>query len=721
MRTGTDRPLSDSAPTVVASGPRPPQTTGAPALTPSAPPARKGPGLGTKFFVAAALLVLFILLAAVGLATVRANAIAERSIRAALAQVPQAINVYRANLDTQIRQTIRPLRDDVGLKALLDPDVTRETVLDWTQQRAKDFHARTVFAFDGQGVSIARSDQPVGDPKDFSKVKWVAEALDMSESSAAIREGKTLAVVAALPILAETQKGERRVKGVIAASFALDDKRADALKGITGGQVGFLVNKAKPSEPPSLDIAAATTGFSAAEFLRALESQGDATKTLFGSGNEVGPLDMSIGGDARLVEAVPIKSASGETLGAFVVSRSRAEETAAFRQIRTTLFLIGLAALLLSLPISFTMGRRIARPLEQLAAGAVAIRDGNLNVALPEGGADEVGALARAFRAMVGELREKAQLEQMLAEMQKRPATSTTAPSTMSGPTVELSTVNMTGEGPQPGRVFAGRYRILSILGKGGMGSVYLAHDKELEEDIALKVLTPEAFEEGTIAVQTLKQEIRLARKITHPNVVRTHDLGETDGVRFLTMEYVPGTMLKEVIERKGRVAFAPGLQIGKQLCRGLAAVHEAGIIHRDIKPHNVMVLPNGVVKLMDFGIARVAESGADLTAEGQTVGTPYYMSPEQARGERLDARSDLYSVGIVLYELFTGVRPIEGKDPLDVMRNHITVDPKRPRELRPDIPDMLERIILACLAKEPGRRPPSANDLYTALQRVAA
>jgi eukaryotic-like serine/threonine-protein kinase len=328
-----------------------------------------------------------------------------------------------------------------------------------------------------------------------------------------------------------------------------------------------------------------------------------------------------------------------------------------------------------------------------------------------------VGALARAFRAMVGELKEKAQLEQMVAEMQRRPDVTRT----LSGPTIEMTTPGATApKGPQIGKVFAGRYKVLSVLGRGGMGSVYLAADRELEEEIALKVLTPEAFEEGTIAVQTLKQEIRLARKITHPNVVRTHDLGETDGVRFLTMEYVPGTMLKEVIDRKGRLAFAPGVQIAKQLCRGLAAVHEAGIIHRDIKPHNVMVLPNGVVKLMDFGIARTAE-GADTTADGQTVGTPYYMSPEQARGEKLDPRSDIYSVGVVLYELFTGERPIEGKYPLDVMRKHITVDPRRPRDLRPDIPELLERIILACLAKDPARRPPGANELYGALQKVAA
>src|SRR5262249_8941567 len=158
-----------------------------------------------------------------------------------------------------------------------------------------------------------------------------------------------------------------------------------------------LVNKARPAEAPSLDMAAATPGFSAPAFLSALEGRQEAVKTLFfGGGSVVGPLDLVIDGDARLVEAVPIQSASGETLGAVVVSRSRAEETAAFRQIRTTLFAIGLAALLASIPITFAMGRRIAQPLQQLAAGAVAIRDGNLNVTLPEAGSDEVGALARA-------------------------------------------------------------------------------------------------------------------------------------------------------------------------------------------------------------------------------------------------------------------------------------------------------------------------------------
>ncbi len=286
---------------------------------------------------------------------------------------------------------------------------------------------------------------------------------------------------------------------------------------------------------------------------------------------------------------------------------------------------------------------------------------------------------------------------------------------------VTAETVRNAARGPKVGSAFAGRYDVLSVLGRGGMGSVYQVLDRELDEEVALKVLTPEAFAEGTQAVQTLKQEIRLARKITHPNVVRTHDLGESDGIRFLTMEYVPGTTLRELLDRRGAVALAPGLQIAKQLCRGLSAVHEAGIIHRDIKPQNIMVLPNGVVKLMDFGIARTAEGAEQSAADGQTVGTPYYMSPEQAMGRPLDARSDVYTVGVVLYELFTGQRPFPGKEAAEVMHKHVSAEPPRPSSIRPDLPEYLERIVLSCLAKKPEKRPPTAGDLYGALTRVAA
>jgi serine/threonine-protein kinase len=361
------------------------------------------------------------------------------------------------------------------------------------------------------------------------------------------------------------------------------------------------------------------------------------------------------------------------------------------------------------------MGRRIARPLEELARGAAAIREGDLDVRLPEAGGGEVGALARAFSAMVGELREKAALEQMVAGV-GRDAFATRG-KTIAARVPAPDAAARAFAGPRVGTVFAARYEVTALLGKGGMGTVYRAIDRELEDEVALKVLLPDAFDEGSGAAQTLKQEIRLARKITHRNVVRTHDLGEAEGVRFLTMEFVPGTTLRDILDRRGVVALGPGLQIAKQLCRGLAAVHEAGIVHRDIKPPNIMVLPNGVVKLMDFGIARAA--GGEDAADGATVGTPYYMSPEQARGEAVDERSDIYSVGVVLYEMFAGKRPIGGATPGEVMRRHVSDEPRPLTELRPDLPALLERLVASCLAKNPDRRPPSATDLADALLRL--
>jgi serine/threonine-protein kinase len=695
--------------------------------TGTSPLAKKGMGLGTRFFLAAALLVLTTLGITIAIATVRANQIAEATIRETLQDVPRAFSAFRNNFDAQARSSVRSLADDVGTKAILSEEFSNPaTYVDFAKQKANALGARTLFLLDREGILLARNDRPgTEERRNFRQVRWVASPIETwMESSAIIREGPSLAVVASAAVLAgDKEKGEARFVGVLAASFGVDDSWAKSLKNLTGGQVGFLANTAKRNESPKAEISVATSQFGGDAFLRSFATP-ETLKLLFTDGKVVGPLNLAVAGDQRIVMAVPILSATSEPLGAFVVSRSRDEETAAFRQIRNTLIAVGIALLLVSFPVSYAMGRGIAKPLHELAEGAIAIRDGKLDVELPEAGKDEVGVLARAFRAMVGELREKAQLEELLADLQRRPVEATVALRTIHTAaispdgTTDVSKASFVT--PHVGELLGGRYEVLSILGRGGMGAVYRAFDRELEEDVAVKVLMPSAFDEGTSAVQNLKQEIRLARKISHPNVVRTHDFGEANGMRFLTMEFVPGTTLRELTERRGGIAIAPGLQIAKQLCRGLAAVHEAGIVHRDIKPHNIMVLPNGVLKLMDFGIASSNEGNLSQLEEGQTIGTPYYMSPEQARGEPLDARSDLYSVGVVLFELFTAQRPFEGRDPLEVMRKQVAVDPPRPSQYRADMPDLLERIILACLAKDPSRRPPTANELYAGLMRVA-
>jgi eukaryotic-like serine/threonine-protein kinase len=722
MKTATDAPASQSAPTVVApraesSGPR---SAGLGATAPGP----KGLRLKTQFFLSAALLVVVTLGLAVALATWRANQIAEESIRTALRKIPGDVAAYRSGLESQLKATLRSVSDEPGIKAVFDSDVA--TLWDTAKEKAQILEARTFFFFDPAGVLLARSDEPPDEERrrSFRDVPWMAEPIEAwKESAATIREGRALAVVASAPVVVgDPEKGEARLVGVVAASISLDEARAHELRELTGGQVAFVADTAKRGDPPQVEIGAATDEFGGDMLVPALRLDPGALATLFGEKKDVGPLDLVVSGERRVVKAIPLLSASGEALGAVVVSRSREEETAAFRKIRETLLLVGLGVLLLSIPVSFVLGGRIAGPLQQLAAGAIAVRDGNLDVKLPSGGSGEVGLLARSFEALVGELREKRQLEELLAEIRRKPADGTRAiapTAVTSAATVTADAVRAVVHGPKVGASFAGRYDVLAVLGRGGMGSVYQVLDRELDEEVALKVLTPESFAEGTQAVQTLRQEIRLARKITHPNVVRTHDLGEAQGIRFLTMEYVPGTTLREVLDRGGVLALAPGLQIAKQLCRGLGAVHDAGIIHRDIKPQNVMVLPNGVVKLMDFGIARTAGGGEPTALDGQTVGTPYYMSPEQAMGLALDARSDLYTMGVVLFELFTGQRPFPGHDAVAVMHKHVSTEPPRPSSLRPDIPEYLERVVLACLSKRPERRPAGAAELYGALTRV--
>jgi eukaryotic-like serine/threonine-protein kinase len=254
------------------------------------------------------------------------------------------------------------------------------------------------------------------------------------------------------------------------------------------------------------------------------------------------------------------------------------------------------------------------------------------------------------------------------------------------------------------------------------MGTVFRARDRELDEEVALKVLKPPS-EPGLSLGEAIRHEIKLARAITHANVVRVHDFGEAQGRTFLTMEYVPGTTLRELLSQRGAFEVAPGLQIAKQLCRGLSAVHRAGIIHSDLKPRNVMVMWSGVAKLMDFGVARARTSQTPGPAGylASIGGTPHYMSPEQARGAELDERSDVYALGVLMFELFSGSVPFSGDNEAELLRMHLSQAPPDPRKLRTGLPASLSDLILACLAKSRLDRPASAADLERQLMRVRA
>jgi serine/threonine-protein kinase len=253
------------------------------------------------------------------------------------------------------------------------------------------------------------------------------------------------------------------------------------------------------------------------------------------------------------------------------------------------------------------------------------------------------------------------------------------------------------------------------------MGVVYKARDRELDDLVALKMLKREVADD-TGLLERLKSELKLARKITHPNVLRTFDFGEVNGLPYISMEYVRGITLRYLLDREGRLPYSAGLRLAKQLCAGLGAAHAGGVIHRDIKPENLILDHAGNAKLMDFGIARPAKRLAGgQTQAGLIVGTPEYLAPEQLEGKEADHRADIYACGCVFYEMFTGHLPFTGDNPMQVILKHMHEAPLVPSVHWSEIPRELERIILKCLEKDPAKRYRDVRALQADLEQLTA
>ncbi len=274
------------------------------------------------------------------------------------------------------------------------------------------------------------------------------------------------------------------------------------------------------------------------------------------------------------------------------------------------------------------------------------------------------------------------------------------------------------------GTLIADRYEVLERLGKGGMGAVFRARDRVLEEEVAIKVLRDEVAPSSEMA-RRFRSEIRLARKVTHRNVCRIHEYGEDQGRGYISMELVAGTDLKRLIRESGALPWEQAFDLALQVAEGLAAIHEVGIVHRDLKPPNVMVDGRGLARLMDFGIAKRIEGGggtsgaSGATATGMVVGTPDYMSPEQAQGQKVDFRSDLYALGVMVFEMFTGRLPFRADTPLAMIMKHISEPPPLAGEEAARLPPSLVPVLARALAKDPAERHHDTRELILDLRRA--
>ena len=282
---------------------------------------------------------------------------------------------------------------------------------------------------------------------------------------------------------------------------------------------------------------------------------------------------------------------------------------------------------------------------------------------------------------------------------------------------IQTKTLETPTEELTRGTLFAGRYEIIEELGKGGMGKVYRVLDKKLNEEIALKLIKPEIASDKK-TVERFQNELKIARKIAHKYVGRMFDLNEEKETYYITMEYVPGQDLKGLIRQSAPLSIARTFFFAKQICAGLTEAHNLGIIHRDLKPSNIMVDKQGNTRIMDFGIAR-SLSGKGITAKGVMIGTPEYMSPEQVEGKEVDQRSDLYSLGIIMYEMVTGRVPFEGDTPFVIGVKHKSEAPKEPKEFNPQIPHDLNQVILRCLEKEKEKRYQDIGEVLSALNQI--
>ncbi len=356
------------------------------------------------------------------------------------------------------------------------------------------------------------------------------------------------------------------------------------------------------------------------------------------------------------------------------------------------------------------------RQVSQVIEAASAVEQGGYIAGMLAGVTsrdDELGRLARVFDAMAAGVRAReARLREQLRELQ----------ADVSLATSEHSVLAEDGDGTNTlaiGTSLAGRYDIRGIIGRGGMGVVYLARDRELNEDVAVKTIRSDLVSDDKARGEDLKAEIRLARRISHRNVVRTHDLGESGGVLFVTMEYVRGITVRELLKTRGRLGVASTLALARQFADALAVAHAAGVIHRDVKPENALVDSEGVLKVMDFGIARLAETTSTATQSGLVVGTPMYMAPEQLMGEAVDARADIYSLGVVMYECLTGYPPFAAPTTVALIARVLTSVPIPPADINPEVPPALSGLVLQLLAKEAAARPADAHALLNQLAEM--
>jgi HAMP domain-containing protein len=682
--------------------------------------------LALQIFLACALMVALAISCSAALTRFIGHRIAADAVRQALdkaADAQQRLSRQRLSLLERSTEVIASdpalasylaasTGDDLGLGGGGATDVA--SLRDLLAERKEQFGFDLGVLLDAGAAILARSDQAESFVTDLAQDPMVGAALrELGPRSGYWRLQEDLYQAAIMPL---TQDGA--LVGFLLLAQRVDDGFSREIADASGAEIAFWLSE--KNQPPRLLTSSLTPERSSA--LNAGVAGSDAGRAI-GDGQEIERLDLRFGQQTWLLRLRPIAGEGATALGAVSALASGEAVLSGYRQLFNLSLLAGLLALLLALILSFWLSRRILAPARRLALAAEAAAAGDYEARVRIAGSDELARLGRAFGSLLSSLREKRDMESYIADVSRhlpdKAAGVVTRTPVATGLATDQRSAAIAEELPIGTRL-GERYEILALLGSGGMGMVYKVHDRELGDVAALKLLRSAALRDPDQLLR-LKDEIRLARRITHPNVLRTFDFGEADGLAFITMEYVRGVTLRALLIQSGRLPYNAGLRIARQLAAGLEAAHAAGVLHRDIKPENLILEAGGNAKLMDFGIARPTHRLHEgHTQAGMVMGSLDYSSPEQLAGAQVDERSDVYSCGVVLCETLCGGRPYRGSSTVDVYMAQMQNDLTRPSTLWPEIPPALEAIILRCLSSQPELRYPSAAELGRALSGLS-
>jgi serine/threonine-protein kinase len=703
------------------------------------------PGIAGRVFLFTAAIVCAVLVAALAIASRTGRRAAIDAERHGLEQAADLAAQLLTGRARTLAGGARVFVQGPYFRALV-AERRRDDITDQSLEANDQLAADWVFITDERGILLAKSDEPGAQGVPMAGIPLVAGALEgRTMSGYGVSRDSLLFQAVAIPIVVP---GAAPV-GVLVATKLVDSSIVRDIRAATGAEIVFYAfdsNGSPHVAATSLarrDIARAAlppAGAPAAA-KRASSAPREAARTA-----QIGDASFALQGGA-------LTTAGGDIIGGYVVGRPQESTPTQIAGVRRSLFLAGLLGLALALGAAWSAARHVTRPARDLAQAAGRALDGDYDTAAriaatanrPDASPTEIATLGSALASLLEELREKQALIAVLdravaagvAPSQPHAgATSTRAAGrgrTMSSAVAQTIPSALNSAALAPGTLVAARYRVEKAIGVGGTGVVYRATDLTLRETVALKVLRPDLVATDARPHEELKHELRLARRVSHRNVVRTHDFGSSDGMAFITMEYVDGTSLSTVLAQRGALSVSVVVALAKQLVRALEAAHEQGVLHGDLKPANLLVAPDGLLKVSDFGVAtlarRPAVSGEERVTPphlaGAVVGTPEYMAPELLIGGSPDVRSDLYAAGVVLYECLMGATPFQRDTPRGFLSQKLDSGPQPiPRFIAQSVggaAQSIEGIVAWMTAPDPVDRPPSAAAVAAALARLTA